>query len=108
MAGMEGFERIEVIVWLMISSQVLSEVKMPREIRTINHEFYGKTYQATYAAESGIVTVESAYGTEKAHLHEGPAQTLAHIIFGVILTKAQERGDLGPGPFDPGTPAETT
>jgi len=72
---------------------------MDREVYPIEYDYKARMYKGTYTVEGRLVTVDCEYGTQSAETHEGPPSSLAEILLGEILVKADEAGRLASGRF---------
>jgi hypothetical protein len=66
--------------------------RQPRR-STLSVDFEGKTYEATYFVESGVVTLESFYGRLSAQVGAN-ADLTAGMLFHELLDGAKARGKL--------------
>jgi hypothetical protein len=72
-------------------------LEMPRipEIReTIEFEFKGRCFVASYTTSSGMVHVSSLYGRKSAQLSNNPTASIARSLFGEIIYDADAEGIL--------------
>lgn len=72
---------------------------MDKEAHSIEYDYKARMYKGSYTVDGKVVTVECDYGSQSAETHEGNAESLAEILLGVLLVKADEAGRLASGRF---------
>lgn len=60
---------------------------------SVDHD--GKTYSATYKVASGMVHVDSPYGSKSTQQGRLPAETVARMLLLGLLKTAKARGEPG-------------
>ena len=68
--------------------------KQPPTTEEITLEFDGKTHRAHFSVISGIVTVNSFYGSASTQIGGSSAGTIAKILFREILHGAKSRKEI--------------
>jgi hypothetical protein len=63
----------------------------PRVSQPVEIEYGGQRWRGAYIVSDDWVEVYNGYGTKKAALHHSPAEQLARILLGELVTEEQRR-----------------
>ena len=68
--------------------------RIPEARETIEIEFKGRRFSASYTISSGMVHVSSLYGRKSVQLGNTPTASIARSLFVEIIGEAEAVGDL--------------
>jgi hypothetical protein len=67
----------------------MSKKRNPAVKREVSIEYKGKTYNATYTVEKGIITVSTLYGKKATQVGGSPPESLARIMIRELVDEGK-------------------